>query len=66
MLDEPWLYLDIRDLIEGPHVEAIIDGPYVCPDGTYPEVEDYYGTYNTHRPFQIKEPLTLMSLTKYR
>ena len=39
LLDEPWLYLDIRDLSEGSHVEAIIDGTNVCQDNTNPAVK---------------------------
>ena len=31
VLDDPQLYLDIGDFDEGPQVEVILDGTYVCP-----------------------------------
>ena len=40
-LDEPWLYLDIRYFGEGPRIESIIDGTYVCPDNTDPAVKTF-------------------------
>ena len=40
LLYEPQLYLDIWAIDEGPQVEAIIDGTYVCPDDPYPAVKN--------------------------
>ena len=39
LLDDHQLYLVIGDFDEVPQVEAILDGTYVWPDDTYPEVK---------------------------
>ena len=38
LLDDPRLYSDIGSLSEGPEVEALIYGLYVCPNDTEQEV----------------------------
>ena len=66
LLDDPWLYLDIGDFVEVPHVEAIIDGTYVCQDNTDTEVKMFLRHLQIPKTVSDKDPPTLMSLAAYR
>ena len=66
LFDETRLYLDIRDFGEGPQVEAIMDGTYICPENTGPEVKKLLRNLQRSTTVSDKEPLTLMSLDAYR
>ena len=66
LLDEPWLYLDSRAFGEGPHVEAILDGTYVCPDNTDPAVKTFLIHLQQPTTVSDKEPPTMLSLAAYR
>ena len=43
LFDDPRLYLNISDFGEGPQVEAILDGTYVCTDNKDPSVKTFLG-----------------------
>ena len=66
LLDDPWLYLDIRDFSEVPQIKAIIDGTYVCLNNTDPAVKTFLRHLQRPTTFSDKEPHTLMSLVAYR
>ena len=66
LLHDIRLYLDIGDFGEGPHVEYIIDGKYVCPENTYPKVNTFIMHIQRQTTVSGKKPRTLMSLAIYR
>ena len=65
LLDEPWLYLDIGDFGEGPQVEYIVDGTYVCTDNTDPAVKKIVRHIQLPPTVWSNKHTTLMILAKY-
>ena len=59
------MYLDIGAFVEVPHVEAILDGTYVCPNNTNQALNTFLRHLQRPNTVSNKEPSTLMSLATY-
>ena len=66
LLDESWIFRNIGAFGEGPQVEAILDGTYVCPDNYYQAMKTFLKHLQRPNTVSNKEPPTLMSLAAYR
>ena len=66
LLDDPWLYLAIGALGEGPQVEDSLDGTYGYPDNTNISIKTFLRHLQRTKIVSDKEPLTLMSLAAHR
>ena len=62
MLDDPLFYSGIGDFVEGPQVEAIIDGKYIYIYDTDPALEKLLSQQQLPPIFPGQKNPTLMSL----